>query len=82
MKGIESKRRGRSVEDNLRAWEEMKKGSEEGLTTAMRFKIDIKVGALEWLVPYGLVMHGSANSLCVRVGSSQSILNSCAWKCV
>ncbi|KAG2484195.1 hypothetical protein HYH03_017007 [Edaphochlamys debaryana] len=41
-KGEESACRGRSVEENLRIWEEMKAGSEVGLTNAMRFKIDMK----------------------------------------
>jgi glutamyl-tRNA synthetase len=40
---VESKYRNRPVEESLAAWEEMKKGSEEGLTTAMRFKIDMQV---------------------------------------
>ncbi len=45
MKGIESTCRNRTVEENLRIWEEMKAGSEVGLTNAMRFKIDMKVCA-------------------------------------
>jgi hypothetical protein len=32
------------VEENLRLWGEMKKGSAEGLSCAMRIKIDMKVG--------------------------------------
>ncbi len=43
IKLIESKCRNRPVEESLRVWEEMKKGSEEGLTNAMRFKINMKV---------------------------------------
>lgn len=43
-KGIESKCRGRSVEENLKIWEEMKAGSEVGLANAMRFKMDMSVG--------------------------------------
>ena len=39
----ESACRGRSVEDNLRIWEEMKGGTEVGLANAMRFKMDMKV---------------------------------------
>ncbi|GLC51783.1 hypothetical protein PLESTB_000547800 [Pleodorina starrii] len=42
LKGIESSCRNRSVEENLRVWEEMKSGTEAGLATAMRFKIDMK----------------------------------------
>ncbi|GAX82872.1 hypothetical protein CEUSTIGMA_g10298.t1 [Chlamydomonas eustigma] len=42
MAKIESKCRGRSVEENLRIWQEMKKGSDEGLANAMRLKIDMK----------------------------------------
>ncbi|KXZ44656.1 hypothetical protein GPECTOR_64g150 [Gonium pectorale] len=42
MKGIESACRGRTVEENLAIWEEMKAGSEVGLANAMRFKIDMK----------------------------------------
>ncbi|PNW76392.1 hypothetical protein CHLRE_11g467547v5 [Chlamydomonas reinhardtii] len=41
-RGEESACRGRSVEENLRLWEEMKAGSEVGLANAMRFKIDMK----------------------------------------
>lgn len=40
----ESRCRGRSVAENLEAWEEMKKGSEQGTAYAMRFKMDMKVG--------------------------------------
>lgn len=58
MKQIESKCRNRTVEENLRVWEEMKKGSEEGLGAAMRLKIDMKVWAWAWA---GRHMHG----LCV-----------------
>ncbi len=43
MKGVESARRGRSVDENLAAWEGMKAGTPEGLATAMRFKMDMKV---------------------------------------
>eukprot|EP00798_Chlamydomonas_sp_ICE-L_P023367 gene23367-30628_t len=42
MKCTVSKCQGRSVEENLRVWEEMKKGSEEGLSNAVRFKLDMK----------------------------------------
>eukprot|EP00195_Chlamydomonas_chlamydogama_P010601 CAMPEP_0202902822 /NCGR_PEP_ID=MMETSP1392-20130828/17067_1 /ASSEMBLY_ACC=CAM_ASM_000868 /TAXON_ID=225041 /ORGANISM="Chlamydomonas chlamydogama, Strain SAG 11-48b" /LENGTH=734 /DNA_ID=CAMNT_0049589629 /DNA_START=191 /DNA_END=2395 /DNA_ORIENTATION=- len=42
MKCVESQRRNRSVEDNLRVWQEMQKGSEEGLANAMRLKVDMK----------------------------------------
>ncbi len=42
-KGIESRCRGRSVEENLKIWEEMKAGSEVGLANAMRFKMDMSV---------------------------------------
>ena len=43
LKLIESKCRNRSVEENLRIWEEMKKASEEGMANAMRVKINMKV---------------------------------------
>ncbi len=43
LKGVESACRHRTVEENLTIWEEMKAGSEVGLTNAMRFKIDMKV---------------------------------------
>ncbi|PHH84585.1 hypothetical protein CDD83_1692 [Cordyceps sp. RAO-2017] len=39
MDGIPSKRRDRSVEENLRIFDEMKKGSPEGLTHCMRAKL-------------------------------------------
>lgn len=39
MDGIASKRRDRSIEENLRIFEEMKRGSPEGLTHCMRAKI-------------------------------------------
>jgi len=39
--GIESQRRNRSVEENLRIFEEMKAGSEEGLKNCIRAKISI-----------------------------------------
>ena len=56
MKQIESKCRNRTVEENLRVWEEMKKGSEEGLAVAMRLKIDMKVcGRRGWA---GYCTHG------------------------
>ena len=56
MKQIESKCRNRTVEENLRVWEEMKKGSEEGLAAAMRLKIDMKVcGRRGWA---GCCTHG------------------------
>lgn len=38
----ESEFRNNSVEENLRLWEEMQKGSEEGLKTCLRVKIDMK----------------------------------------
>ncbi|KAL2197716.1 tRNA synthetases class I, catalytic domain-containing protein [Corynascus similis CBS 632.67] len=41
FKGIASKRRDRSVEENLRIFEEMKKGSEEGLRHCMRAKLSV-----------------------------------------
>jgi len=41
FKGIASKRRDRSVEENLRIFEEMKKGSEEGLRHCIRAKISV-----------------------------------------
>ncbi|CAI4210521.1 unnamed protein product [Parascedosporium putredinis] len=39
--GIESKRRNRSVEENLRIFEEMKAGSEEGLKNCIRAKLSV-----------------------------------------
>jgi glutamyl-tRNA synthetase len=41
MNGIESKCRNNSVEENLRLWEEMKKGSEIGAACVLRAKIDM-----------------------------------------
>lgn len=41
----ESKCRGRSVQENLAIWEEMKKGSEVGVMNCLRFKFDMKVRA-------------------------------------
>ncbi|KAH7986235.1 hypothetical protein HPB52_025115 [Rhipicephalus sanguineus] len=38
---IESKNRSNTVEQNLKLWEEMKKGSERGLSAACRAKIDM-----------------------------------------
>eukprot|EP00899_Mesostigma_viride_P002419 jgi/Mesvir1/12178/Mv00421-RA.1 len=40
--GIESARRSQSIEENLRMWEEMKKGSPEGLQCCVRGKMDMK----------------------------------------
>eukprot|EP00163_Fabomonas_tropica_P016016 TRINITY_DN28913_c0_g1_i1.p1 TRINITY_DN28913_c0_g1~~TRINITY_DN28913_c0_g1_i1.p1 ORF type:complete len:736 (+),score=245.73 TRINITY_DN28913_c0_g1_i1:44-2209(+) len=42
MERINSKCRDNSIEENLRAWDEMKKGSEEGQTYAIRVKWDMK----------------------------------------
>jgi len=41
MARVESKCRSQSVEENLRLWNEMKAGSEEGVACAARFKIDM-----------------------------------------
>ncbi|KAL2754792.1 hypothetical protein ACRALDRAFT_1051307 [Sodiomyces alcalophilus JCM 7366] len=41
MDGIESKRRNRTVEENLRIFEEMTKGSEEGLKNCIRAKVSV-----------------------------------------
>ncbi|KAK3308523.1 tRNA synthetases class I, catalytic domain-containing protein [Chaetomium strumarium] len=41
FKGIASKRRDRTVEENLRIFEEMKKGSEEGLQNCIRAKLSV-----------------------------------------
>ncbi|PSC73885.1 glutamyl-tRNA synthetase [Micractinium conductrix] len=41
MVGTESRRRGRSVEENLRLWGEMFAASEEGLKNCMRIKLDM-----------------------------------------
>ena len=41
MDGIESQRRNRSVEETLQIWEEMQKGSSEGLKNCMRWKISM-----------------------------------------
>lgn len=43
MARVESKRRGRSVAENLAVWEEMKRGTEAGVTNAMRLKMDMQV---------------------------------------
>lgn len=51
IKCIESKCRNRSVEENLRVWEEMKKGSEEGLQYAVRFKLNMKVRRCGGVLP-------------------------------
>lgn len=42
MVGDASARRDRSVEENLRVFDEMKKGSEEGLSNCLRAKLDYK----------------------------------------
>ena len=42
MAGIESACRGRTVEENLKLWEEMKAGSEVGRQNCMRFRMDMK----------------------------------------
>lgn len=42
MEGIESKRRNRSVEENLAVWKKMVEGTPEGRKCCMRFKIDMK----------------------------------------
>ena len=44
MDGIESPGRSRSVEENLRLFGEMEKGSEEGVKCCVRAKIDMKAG--------------------------------------
>jgi glutamyl-tRNA synthetase len=41
MHGIESVCRNRSVEENLRLWQEMLKGSEEGIRNCLRVKLDM-----------------------------------------
>ena len=41
MQKIESKCRNQSVDENVRLWNEMKKGSKEGVACAARFKIDM-----------------------------------------
>lgn len=40
--GIESRCRSQSVEENLRLWEQMKQGTEEGSTCCIRAKIDMQ----------------------------------------
>ncbi|KAJ3158905.1 hypothetical protein HK101_001208 [Irineochytrium annulatum] len=42
MKLVDSKRRNNSIEENLRLFEEMKKGSEEGLRNCLRAKINMQ----------------------------------------
>jgi glutamyl/glutaminyl-tRNA synthetase len=42
MDGIESKYRNNSVEENLRLWDEMQRGTEEGKKCLMRAKIDMQ----------------------------------------
>lgn len=44
MDGIESKARSQSMEESLRRFEEMRKGSEEGLKMCLRAKIDMQNG--------------------------------------
>ena len=44
MDGIESKSRSRTVEENLRLFDEMEKGSEAGVKCCVRAKIDMKAG--------------------------------------
>lgn len=39
---IENKYRSQSVEENLRLWKEMIEGTEEGLKTCVRIKLDMK----------------------------------------
>lgn len=57
MKLIESSCRDRSVEENLRLWEEMKLGSETGLLNCMRFKLNMKVcGETAFCARSGLVL--------------------------
>ena len=41
MDGIPSKRRDRPVAESLAVWEEMKKGSKEGVQNCLRFKMDM-----------------------------------------
>ena len=41
MHGIESKRRNRSIEENLNIWEQMKAGTEEGFKNCLRVKMDM-----------------------------------------
>lgn len=41
MDGIESKRRGRTIEENLRIFDEMTKGSEEGVKNCIRAKVSV-----------------------------------------
>ena len=41
MDGIESQRRDRSVEESIQVWQEMQKGSPEGLKNCMRWKISM-----------------------------------------
>lgn len=42
MDGIESRNRNASVEENLAAWEEMKAGTERGLSFCIRMKMDMQ----------------------------------------
>ena len=44
MDGVESPGRAASVEENLRLFEEMERGSEEGVKCCVRAKIDMKAG--------------------------------------
>lgn len=44
MDGIESKRRNRSVDENLAMFKEMQAGTEAGLKNCLRFKLDMQAG--------------------------------------
>jgi hypothetical protein len=44
MHGIESKHRNRPVQESLDAFKEMQQGSEVGLATCLRFKLDMSAG--------------------------------------
>lgn len=46
MDCVESSCRSRSVAENLKLWEEMRKGSELGVANCLRIKMDMKVGCL------------------------------------
>jgi hypothetical protein len=92
MDGIDSQRRGRPVEENLRLWAEMQAGSEEGLKNCMRIKMDMQVGAAASGC-VGLVQPGRGRrrpALCYRgSGGWQQLVRqlaawqvwACGWSC-
>jgi hypothetical protein len=75
MDGIDSQRRSRPVEENLRLWAEMQAGSEEGLKNCMRIKMDMQVGLgsgwLGWLAGWAVLAGGGVGGLVVVGGGGE-----------